>query len=241
MFYEFNFAMFKSNKTINKRIDCLFTFFRSKYEKLPKGYKKAPHLDVCERKVIRLNRDELRILENLEIEEERLLLARDYFVFLCYTGLRYSDFSKLDDTYYDKETNQIIIKATKTHSKCEIFLFDKAKEIAEKYDFSFKHFTNQALNRTLQDLFEKYDLFGEDVTMEYMQKGRQTYTKKKRELLSCHAGRRTYISIMVELGLGLYEIMSTTGHKKVDTLKFYIDKFGPDRRNKFESINEKLK
>ena len=28
--------------------------------------------------------------------------------------------------------------------------------------------------------------------------------------------------------------------KKIDTLKFYIDRFGPNRRQKFEDINEKI-
>jgi integrase len=76
--------------------------------------------------------------------------------------------------------------------------------------------------------------------MEYMQEGRKTKESKKRDLITCHAGRRTYISIMVESGLGLYELMSTTGHKKIDTLKFYIDRFGKSRREKFEKINNIL-
>ena len=45
---------------------------------------------------------------------------------------------------------------------------------------------------------------------------------------------------VVLTGLGLYELMSSTGHKKVDTLKFYIDRFGKSRREKFEKVNNIL-
>ena len=228
------------NKTINKRMDCLFTFIARKYEHLPNGIKNE-HLKDTERTIIRLDRDELRQLEELDITEERLKIARDYFVFMCYTGLRFSDFCQIDRTYYDKKKNVIHLDSQKTLAECEIFLFDKAKEIGEKYNFRFTHYTNQALNRTLQELFEKYDLYGDEITMKYMQNKAHTKTKKKREWLSCHAGRRTFCSIMAEMGLDLYDLMSATGHKKPDTLKYYIDKFGPARRKRFEAINEKLK
>lgn len=229
-----------ANNTINKRFDCIFTFIDQFYKVRPNGIGK-PKLDTLPRKIIRLNREELSQLEHLAIDDDRLAKVRDYFVFLCYTGLRYSDFCRLDKTFYDAESNELVIKATKTSAECKIYLFDKAKEIAERYNFCFRDYTNQGLNRAIHDLLEKYDLFGEEVTMEFMQEGRRTYTVKKRDLLTCHAGRRSYISIMVEHGMDLYELMSTTGHKKIDTLKFYIDRFGPNRRKRFERINEMLK
>lgn len=229
-----------TNKSINKRFDSIFTFIDNYYGKRYNNIEK-PRLDVLERKVIRLDREELRILENIHLSDQREEKVRDYFIFLCYTGLRFSDFIRLDKTYYNKDTNEIIIKASKTSAECRIFLFDKALEIANKYNFSFSEYSNQGLNRALHELLDKYDIFPEEITMEYMQRGRKIYTKKKRDLLTCHSGRRTYISIMVESGLGIYELMSTTGHKKIDTLKFYIDRFGESRRSKFIRVNEILK
>jgi hypothetical protein len=37
---------------------------------------------------------------------------------------------------------------------------------------------------------------------------------------------------MIENGADIYDVMSCTGHKKVDTLKFYIDKFGKERQKR---------
>ena len=228
-----------TNKTINKRFDCIFTFIDNFYGKRPNGISK-PRLDTLQRKIIRLDRSELAQLESLKLTDPREIKVREYFLFLCYTGLRFSDFIRLDKTYYEKESNEIVIKATKTSAECRIFLFDKVKDIAKKHKFTFNDYTNQGLNRAIKELLDKYDLFAEPVIMEYMQEGRKTRESKKRELITCHAGRRTYISIMVESGLGLYELMSTTGHKKIDTLKYYIDRFGKSRKEKFDKINDIL-
>lgn len=229
-----------TNKTINKRFDCIFTFIDNHYKHRHNGLAK-PRLETLQRKIIRLDRTDLKLLSELTLKNERQEKVRDYFLFLCYTGLRFSDFIRLDRTFYQEDTNEIVIAAAKTSAECRIFLFDKAKVIAEKYNFCFRDYIhNASLNRAIHELLDEYDLFGEDTIMEYMQQGRKTYTKKRRELITTHAGRRTYISIMVECGLGIYELMSTTGHKKIDTLKFYIDLFGESRKEKFLKINTKL-
>lgn len=229
------------NSTINKRFDCIFTFIDRFYKHRHNGLAK-PRLETVQRKIIRLDRTDIKVLSELTLKNEREEKVRDYFLFLCYTGLRFSDFIRLDRTFYQEDSNEIVIKATKTSAECRIFLFDKAKQIAEKYNFCFRDYIyNASLNRAIHELFDTYDLFGEDTTMEYMQRGRKTYVKKRRDLITSHAGRRTYISMMVECGLGVYELMSTTGHKKIDTLKFYIDLFGESRKEKFLKINQNLK
>lgn len=62
----------------------------------------------------------------------------------------------------------------------------------------------------------------------------------KNEFISCHTGRKTFISIMIEYGLDTYDLMSMTGHKKIDTLKYYIDLFGIKKREKLKMINAEL-
>lgn len=224
------------NKTIQKRIDCLFQYLRIITNgNLPNGIKK-PHLAVVDREIIRLDKDEIHQLENLNLENQSEAKVRDYFLFLCFTGLRFADFYKLDKTYYNEAENYIKLKSNKTFSDCQIPLHPRALEIAKRYSWNFHDYTNQALNRALHKLLEDYKLFEEDVTMEYMQQGRKTYTKKKRELISCHSGRRTFISRMIESSADIYDVMSCTGHKKVETLKFYIDKFGKERKQRLVSL-----
>lgn len=224
------------NKTIQKRFDCLFQYLNDiTHGNLPNGIKK-PHLDVIDKEIIRLDRDEIQQLIGLPLTNPQEIKVRDYFLFLCFTGLRFSDFCKLNKTYYNEEENHIKLKSNKTFSDCQIPLHPLALEIAKKYDWNFHDYTNQGLNRALHTLFEEYNLFDEDVTIEYMQQGRKTYTKKKRELISCHAGRRTFISRMIESGADIYDVMSCTGHKKVETLRFYIDKFGKARKQRLVTM-----
>ena len=181
-------------------------------------------------------REEIKQLKDLQLTSPQEAKVRDYFLFLCYTGLRFSDFCKLNKTYYNEEENHIKLKSNKTFSDCQIPLHPLALEIAKRYDWNFHDYTNQGLNRALHTLFEDYNLFEEDITIEYMQQGRKTYTKKKRELISCHAGRRTFISRMIESGADIYDVMSCTGHKKVETLRFYIDKFGKERKKRLVTM-----
>lgn len=228
------------NKTIQKRMDSIFTFINDYYKTLPNDIKK-PKLETIQKKIIRLDREELRLLEELEITNIRLQRIRDYFLFLCFTGLRYSDFSKIDATYHDKEANELILTTNKTSTNCRVFLFDKAKVIGEKYNFTFNHYTNQALNRGIRDLLTEYDLYKEPITIEFMQQGRKTTEDLKRNFITCHTARRTFISIMIENGLDVYDLMGMTGHTKVETLRYYIDLFGRKRKDKLIEINNKLK
>ena len=110
-----------------------------------------------------------------------------------------------------------------------------------KYDFLFRDYTNQGLNRSMKAMLKKYDLYGEPFSKSYMKQGRQVEEKPKREFISCHACRRSFISIMAECGLDVYDIMSMTGHHRVETLKYYLDIFGKSRREKYIKVNEMLK
>ena len=225
-----------SNGTVNKRIDALFFFMESTYPgKLL--VQRPKHLETLKHRVIRLDIGELRELESLEIDNPVYDRTRDYFLFLCYTGLRYSDFVKLDSSYYETDTGDLVLNTNKTSKSCRIHLNPKALAIARKYDFRFRPGCNQDLNRYIKLLLKEYHLFETEETVEYMKRTRQTRVAMKRELISCHTGRRTYISILAENGMSAYEIMSATGHTQVQTVMRYIDLFGPGRREKFAALD----
>lgn len=227
------------NRTIQKRLDCLFQYLKDITKgNLPNAVVK-PHLDTIDREIIRLDKEEIEQVRNMNLTDEERKV-RDYFLFLCYTGLRFGDFYKLNKTYYNEEENIIKLKSNKTFSDCQIPLHQVAKEIAFRYQWNFSDYTNQALNRAIHLLFEKYNLFEQDITMEYMQAGRKIFTKKKRELISCHTGRRTFISRLIEDGADVYDVMSCTGHKKYETLKFYVDKFGIERKQRLINMINRL-
>lgn len=229
-----------SNRTINKRLSSLYTFIHEFYRIDPRTIVEWRHLDEIPKEIIRLSREELHQLEVIDVQEQELAKARDYFLFLCYTGLRFGDFAKLDSTYVHPDTNELVLLTNKTGKSCRIYLFDQAKKIGEKYNYHFAPVYNQVLNRQIKLLCEKYDLFDEEITVDYQARTRMTVTKKKREFIGCHTGRRTYISLLAEDGMDIYTIMGASGHTTFQMVKKYIDLFGKERTNKFAELNRKL-
>lgn len=225
-----------NNSTINKRIDALFFFLKSFYPK-PPDIQQPKHLETLKKKVIRLDLAELKQLQDLVIDDPIMDRTRDHFLFLCYTGLRFGDFVKLDRTFYDEVNNELVLTTNKTSRNCRIHLNPVALAIAEKYNFRFDACCNQDLNHYIKILLEKYHLFETPEIVEYCSRGRRTKECLKRELISCHTGRRTYISILAENGMSAYEIMSATGHTRQETVMFYIDLFGKERQNRFKALD----
>ena len=228
------------NKTLQKRFDSLFTFMKSYYgESAMKGLEK-PKLENTPPEIVRLDIEELSQLIHAPIKEPNFIKVRDYFLFLCHTGLRFGDFIRLDKTYYKQKDNKIELQAQKNFGECKIYLVDIAKRIAEQYNFEFRDYTNQALNRAIKQMLEQYELLSEPHTKTYYQQGRKTYTAPKRDFISTHTGRKTFISMAFENDIDTLAVMGMTGHKKIDTLKHYADKFGKDRDKKMMGLNDKL-
>ena len=227
-----------SNRTINKRLDCLFKFIRDTYTVFPVGLTEKHHLEVSPKDVIRLDADDIKKLMELEIEDSSLEYARDCLVFLCLTGLRYGDFAKIDRTYV--KDNTIVLNTNKTKKGCRIPLFEQAKEIGEKYDYQFAPPCNQVVNKQIKRLLQQYDLFPEIVTSSFLAKERVVVEKPRRDYITCHTGRRSYVSMLAETGMNLTDIMSATGHTSVRMLQVYIDLFGKSRIDKFTAAEKEL-
>jgi integrase len=154
--------------------------------------------------------------------------------------LRYGDFARLDKTFYDSKENKLKLQAQKTFGGCEIYLVDIAKKIGNKYNFEFKGYTNQALNRAIKEMLEQYDLFSDLHTKTYYQQGRKTLTAPKRDFISTHTGRKTFISLLFENEFDIFAVMGMTGHKRIETLRHYADKFGKNRDERMKALNNKL-
>lgn len=227
------------NKTLQKRYDCMFTFMKNCYGKYPNDVKK-PNLDVIISDVVRLETTEIKQLIDTKIKEPHYKKIRDYFIFLCHTGLRFSDFERIDRTFYDEKENELRLQARKTFGECSIILVDIAKQIGEKFNFTFKDYTNQAFNRELKEMLSKYNLFETKHTKVYYQDGRKTKTDLKRNFISSHTGRKTFISMLFENGFDAFKVMGMTGHKRIDTLRYYADKFGKNRLEQVNTMNELL-
>ena len=228
-----------TNKTINKRLQCFSTMIRRVYgdEKTAALFAGARLDEQNINDVIRINLDELMGLSQMELEDSREKEVRDYFVMLCKTGLRFSDFELINEKNFVEENGRrfLVLFAHKTKTRAKIPIHDSTYDLARKYHFQFNDYTNAALNRAIKDFLENHHLFEDEVYYNSKIKDRiYQHAYLRRERITCHTGRRTFISIAVEQGVPISDIMSMTGHVLESTLKVYVDQFGKDRH---EAIN----
>jgi site-specific recombinase XerD len=160
-----------------------------------------------------LTKDELRKLETKEIDLDRLSIVRDIFVFACYTGLAYSDISKLSTEHIQirNDGNQwIIINRTKTKAQCSIPLFPNAIEILERYSNYPESLlkgrvlpvaSNQKLNSYLKELANICGI------------------NKK---LTMHMARHTFATtVTLSNGVPIETVSKILGHKSLKITQIY--------------------
>jgi integrase len=222
------------NSTINKQLGFLRWVLRWCYQK---GYNKnhtfeyfKPKLKAPKKKVIFLNQEELQRIEEFEIPEnhEALGPVRDVFLFCCYTGLRYSDVKNL--TWEDVHNGRMEVVTIKTNDRLIIELNKKAYALMSKYEevhfkgnVVFPVIANQNMNSSLHLLF-KLAGFNDPVKIVYYQGNeRKEEVIPKYELISTHAGRRTFICMALSKGIPPSVVMKWTGHSDYKAMKPYID------------------
>lgn len=147
---------------------------------------------------------------------------KDLFIIGCLTALRYSDYSTLDLSNFQKD---YIVKVTKkTKKKVCIPMHDYVKEIIKKYDNKIPCSPCiQYFNKYLKLIMKKIG-FDEKITYSYTKGGKlNTITKEKWEMISSHTARRSAATNMYLTGrMKTYEIMQLTGHTTEKNFFKYI-------------------
>lgn len=146
-----------------------------------------------------LSKEDLTKLENLYILGE-LPAGRQnvltYFLFCCYTGLRFGDLLAFKKT--DITNGVIKIKQHKTGGLVSIPLIDKARALLP--DYQFKVLTNQKSNEHLKAI--------------------QNVLKIK-TTISCHVARHTFATIGLNCGIPLEVVSEVLGHSSTRVTKIY--------------------
>ena len=224
-----------NDNTIQKRFVCLKTFI--KWLENNDHYKFKPSifdfkLDQYDNDIIALSKADIQQLVDLKIENKYWVKINDLFVFNCFCGLRYSDMIKLNATNIIKENENdytIIQENKKTNITVNIPVQQTSLDILKKYDFKLPTFCSQYFNRELKNILIEYDLFPELVVKKKrVLKEIKDYQIKRRDLISSHTCRRTFVTLAISSNVPLNTIMSASGHVKLQTLKKYT-KLNQDR------------
>lgn len=171
--------------------------------------------------LVYLTEEELFKIINLELKTERLQIVRDNFCFACFTGLRYSDVSKLKAE--NLKDDYLEIKTVKTRDFLRIPLNHHAKNLIIRNGGMLPRlFTNQKMNVYLKEIAELANINENVLITKYRGLDKVEFFKPKYEFITSHTARRTFVTLSLEKGMRPETVMSITGHKDYKTFKKYI-------------------
>lgn len=101
--------------------------------------------------------DEIHQIESAELSSGSLVRARDLFIFMCYTGLAYSDAVEFSADKIETEGEYTFVtgRRKKTNGEYFVLLLPEAKTILEKYKYKLPKISNQQFNMKLKTIAEE--------------------------------------------------------------------------------------
>jgi len=176
-----------------------------------------------------LNENELLTLWETDFSKNKKLeRVRDLFLIGCYTGLRFSDLSRLThNNIIEFEGEKMLnIRTQKTGEVVSIPLHYIVFEIIEKYGGKVpKSLSNQKFNDYLKEICRETGLT-ETTNIEKKEKPQENLTiskyYKKWELISTHTARRSFATNMYLAGFDPISIRKITGHRTEKSFLSYI-------------------
>lgn len=203
------------------------------------------------KEVIYLEWEELHHFLNFDFSgfNNSFEIVRDAFCFCCFTGLRYSDAAKLrkSDVYREAVPPYISVVTKKTSKRLHIELNKYALAILDKYvniplpdDAAMPVLSNQRMNSNLHEAAEAAGLDAPVRIVSFCGSQRTEAVVPKHEVLTTHAGRRTFIVNAFRLGIPAPVIMQWTGHADYKAMKPYIkivDALKAENMERFNSFD----
>ncbi|MCT4629597.1 phage integrase SAM-like domain-containing protein [Winogradskyella sp.] len=169
------------------------------------------------------NTKPIRISKSLYLTPDKLNNARDLFLISANTGLRVSDFHKLNSRI-EKDGKSFFKLITKKNSKpLFIPINSTVQAILNKYDNNPpSNMPDQHINYALKEI-GKLAKIDDRVTIERTIGGKLIKKDyKKHELISNHTGRRSFCTNAYMSGIPESEVMTISGHSTIAVFRNYI-------------------
>ncbi|MDX2191449.1 MAG: tyrosine-type recombinase/integrase [Bacteroidota bacterium] len=239
------------NDTVSKYYESLKVFlnwaFERKYHQNETYHKYKSERTESNRAYLTLK--ELRDIQNVDLEQDKKLsLVRDYFLFQCWTGQRFSDIENLKWEDLELKEDGVIwhLWQIKGNKKVKVLvpLSKDALSILANYKKEyiingmkvFPTFHNVTTNRFLKEICKRAGL--NDFVKVVRYKGKQRIEKSflKWQKISTHCARVSFVTLSLEKGLRPEIVQSITGHEDYKTMKKYLKITDMVKVNEFRKV-----
>jgi integrase len=167
-----------------------------------------------------LSEEELTKLIQADLSgKKELAAARDWFIIGCYTALRVSDLTKLDDSKIDR--GYILLANEKTDETVMIPIHPAVKKILKKWKGFPMYLADQTINEKIKIVAKEAKIKGK-VLYTVTEGGiRKDYYLEKWQMVSLHTARRSFITNARKNGIPDSIVMKLAGIRKPATLQRY--------------------
>jgi integrase len=231
-FRDYLYSLNLAENTVHKQISTLKTILNTAAENSELDavgiYTNTRRLGVTKEEVqkLYLNLAELQNLFELDLSANpRLARVRDLFLIGAFTGLRFSDFTKIRPEQFRIVDGVEVLQmdTQKTGERVVIPVHPFVREILSRNGGQPpKGITNQKMNAYLKELGELAELNNPLIITKTIGGTRTAETFRQYELLSTHTARRSFATNAFKEGVPSLAIMKITGHRTEVAFLRYI-------------------
>ncbi len=216
------------NNTIGNQIKYLKAFLawcdRQGYAVHP-GYKLWKKLKE-KVSIVTLTEDELVAIEALDLSATPgLARTRTLFLLECYSGLRWSDASRI--TKASLHSDYLLVNVRKTQEPLRIPLTRQLKLVVETLlSGEMPKVSAQKFNDQIKEVCRRAGIDAEVQHVRHSGAERREAHFAKWQLVTSHTGRRTFVTLSLQKGMRPEVLMQITGHKDIGTMMRYVNILG---------------
>lgn len=186
---------------------------------------KAVRTETAKTSKFALTFEELEALYRLDLTgNPRLERVRDLFLIGAYTGLRFSDFTRIRPEYIEETNGEKILTVTaaKTGQVVSIPLLPIPAAILDKYNYQTPKMSNQKMNDYLKELGKLAGMTEKMIVTNTAGGKRSEAVLSKWERLTTHVARRSFATNFYRDGTPAAVLMRITGHTTERQFMAYI-------------------
>ena len=208
-----------ADSSINRLIRGTKSFLRFTYPNMDFSWMTYKQLPIDE-EIVALKEGELTTLIMADLDGY-LDRARDLFVFLSTTGMRFSDSQRFDPTWITPE-RILEFNQLKTGGKAMPPLYEVGRRVLDKWGGVPPKISNAKFNKQLKELFRILNL-DRPVVLNIV-KGRVVHRSVSPlySVITSHDARRTFITLCLQKGIPIQDVMRMSGHSDYKSMKPYM-------------------